>query len=352
MATHPLPPLPIRVLVVDDSAFVRHILIKNLNATTGITAAGEARDGLDALEKIAALKPDVITLDVEMPRMDGLETLRRIMAECPTPVVMLSALTQHGAQVTIQALMLGAVDFVSKPSATVDIQNVLAELIPKIKAAAGSRTISPALLAAPALPHAHTVQTAPRPFLNGDPLIIIGASTGGPRALQHVLSSLPAGLPAATAVIQHMPARFTTSLAQRLNDHSPLIVREAEQHDQLAQGLVLVAPGDYHLCFSGRSQVVLDQGPRRNYTRPSVDVSFESAVALHHSAVIGVILTGMGSDGTDGAKQIKAAGGTIIAENESTSVVYGMPRSVIEAGVADYIVPIHEVAATLVKLVC
>ncbi len=352
MSTHPLSPLPIRVLVVDDSAFVRHILIKNLDAARGITVVGEARDGLDALEKIAALKPDVVTLDIEMPRMDGLETLRRIMAECPTPVVMLSALTQHGAQVTIQALMLGAVDFVPKPSATVDIQHVLDELIPKIRAAARSPTVSPALLVAPPQTQTYALPAAPRPFLSGDPLIIIGASTGGPRALQQVLSGLPADLPAAAVVVQHMPPKFTTSLAQRLNDNSPLAVREAEPHDRLAQGLVLVAPGDYHLCFAGRSQVVLDQGPRRNYTRPSIDVSFESAAALHHSAVIGVILTGMGADGTAGARQIKAAGGTVIAEDESTSVVYGMPRSVIEAGAADYTVPIHEVAATLIKLVC
>jgi two-component system chemotaxis response regulator CheB len=340
---------PIRVLVVDDSAFVRHILSKHLEADPEITVVGQARDGLDALAQVQALEPDVVTLDVEMPRLDGLAALQRIMAENPTAVVMLSALTQCGAQITIQALLRGAVDFVPKPDATANIQSIVQALAAKIRIAAG---VQPALLASSVPPGvSHELGIGPAPFRTGDPVVVIGASTGGPRALQQVLSDLPADLPAALAVVQHMPAGLTGSLAQRLNDVSLLTVQEAADGDRLARGLVLMAPGGCHMQFSGRRHVALDEGPPRNYIRPSLDVCMESAVACHGAATIGVVLTGMGSDGTDGARHIKAAGGRVVVEHESTSVVYGMPRSVVEAGLADRIVPLPEVAATVIELV-
>lgn len=341
---------PIRVLVVDDSAFMRHTVAKHLEADPEITVVGKARDGLEALEKISALEPDVVTLDVEMPRMDGLTALKRIMAECPTPVVMLSSLTQRGARTTIKALMRGAVDFVPKPAARVDIGTVMEDLIAKVKAAAGAR---PATRQAPTvIPSAPAPRKlGPRPFHKGDPLIVVGASTGGPRALQRVLSELPAELPAAVAVVQHMPPGFTRSLAQRLNATSSLTVQEAADGDRLGQGLVLLAPGDFHLQFNGIRQVALDQGPRRHHVRPAVDVAMESAADVHGPAVIGVVLTGMGADGTAGAECIKAYGGRVLAEHESTSVVYGMPRSVIESCLADQVVPLPEVAPTLMKWV-
>ena len=182
-------------------------------------------------------------------------------------------------------------------------------------------------------------------------MIVIGASTGGPHALQQVLSGLPADLPAAVAVVQHMPPGFTQSLARRLDEHCPLAVREAADGDRLAHRLVLLAPGDYHLRFQGMRQVFLDHGPRCHHVRPAADVAMESAAEYHGSAVIGVVLTGMGSDGTEGAGQIKAAGGRVIAEHESTSVVYGMPRSVVEAGLADRVVPLPRVALTLMELI-
>ncbi len=336
---------PVRVLVVDDSAFMRHILARHLEADPDITVVGQACNGLEALAKIPTLKPDVVTLDVEMPRMDGLTALRRIMAECPMPVVMLSALTQRGARVTIQALMRGAVDFVPKPAAAIDIRTVIEELTVKVKIAAG--TLPPAHTS----PHSHTPKLGPLPFRNGDPLIVIGASTGGPRALQQILSELPADLPAAVAVVQHMPPGFTRALAQRLNENSSLTVQEAAHGDRLARGLALLAPGGFHLRFNGRRQVTLDRGLRRNGMRPAIDVSMESAAAHHGPAVIGVVLTGMGSDGTAGASHIKAAGGKMIAEHESTSVVYGMPRSVAEAALADRMVPLPKVASTLIELI-
>jgi two-component system chemotaxis response regulator CheB len=340
---------PIRVLVVDDSPFIRHVLSKYLSEDPEIEVVGQSHDGLDALAKIPDLKPDVITLDIEMPRLDGLSTLRRIMSEHPTPVVMLSALTQRGARPTIQALMWGAVDFAAKP-ASANVRGVIEELSAKIKAAVGTRlaVVAPP---APAPAPAPAPKQGPRPFRYGDPLIVIGTSTGGPRALQDVLPRLPADLPAAVVVVQHMPPAFTRSLAQRLNESSAFTVQEAVSGDRLARGLALVAPGDFHLRFQSRKQVVLDQGPRRNHMRPAADVSMESAAEYHGAAVIGVVLTGMGTDGADGARRIKAARGTVIAEHESTSVVYGMPRAVVEAGLADRIVPLPQVAPTLVELV-
>jgi len=341
---------PIRVLVVDDSAFIRHSIAKHLEADPEITVVGKAYDGLDALTQIAALKPDVVTLDVEMPRMDGLAALRRIMAEYPTPVIMLSAYTRRGARATIQALMRGAVDFVPKPAIHAELDDVIEELIDKVKVAASAPAAS-RLSSLPVHPGPSAPRSRPRPVHKGDPLIIIGASTGGPRALQQILSDLPADLPAAVTVVQHMPAGFTEALAQRLNESSPLVVQEAAHGDRLARGLALLAPGGSHLRFNGRRQVSLDQGPRRNGVRPALDVSMESAAARHGTAVIGVVLTGMGSDGTLGARQIKAAGGRVIAEHESTSVVYGMPRSVIEAGLVDRVAPLPEVALTLLEMI-
>ncbi len=339
----------IRVLIVDDTAFIRYNLAKYLEADPAITVVGNARDGFDALSQIKALKPDVVILDVEMPRMDGLTALKRIMVECPTPVVMFSALTKQGAHTTIRALMRGAFDFVAKPDARVDIRTVIEELSEKIKAAVGMRRsmLRPSKTVSVTLP----VRRGLQPFKRGKPLVIIGTSTGGPRALQQVLSDLPANLPAAILVVQHMPPDFTRSLAQRLNETSSLIVQEAADGDRLARGLVLLAPGDFHLCLKGIRQVALDKGPSRNHVRPSVDVTMESAVEYHGANVIGVVMTGMGSDGTAGASQIKAKGGKVIAEHESTSVVYGMPGSVVKAGLADRVVPLPKIAATLMELI-
>jgi two-component system chemotaxis response regulator CheB len=338
---------PIRVLIVDDSAFVRHILSKHLEADPDITVVGQACDGVEALAQTLALKPDVVTLDVEMPRMDGLAALQRIMTENPTSVVMLSALTQRGAQVTVQSLMRGAVDFCPKPDATIDIQSVVEALTAKIKIAASVRPAPLAPSAPLVVPHELGIR--PSPFRTGDPVVVVGASTGGPRALQQVLSGLPADLSAAVAIVQHMPAGFTSSLARRLQDTSLLTVQEAADGDRLARGLALVAPGGYHLRFSGRRRVALDAGPPRNYIRPSLDVCLESAARYHGAATIGVVLTGMGHDGTEGARQIKAAGGRVVVEDESTSVVYGMPRSVVEAGLADRAVPLSEIASTVIE---
>ncbi len=341
---------PIRVVIVDDSAFIRYTVTKYLQEDAQIEVVGNARDGLDALAQIPKLKPDVVVLDVEMPRMDGLTALKRIMVECPTPVVMLSALTRQGARTTIQALMRGALDFVPKPDAKVDIRSVIEELTAKIKAAAGiqTKTIKVPVTGGVKAP---LVKRGPRPLQKEDTVVVIGTSTGGPRALQKILSDLPADLEAGFLIVQHMPPGFTRSLAQRLNQVSPLVIQEAADGDRLARGMALVAPGDYHLQFRRAKQLMLHQGPRRQHVRPAVDVTMESAVEYYGARVIGVILTGMGTDGTDGAVRIKAAGGRIIAEHESTSVVYGMPASVIRAGLVDRVVPLNKIASTIVELI-
>lgn len=340
-------PSPIRVLMVDDSAFICYHIGKNLETDPTIKVIGSAHNGLEAIKQIQTLKPDVVVLDVEMPGMDGLMALRRIMSECPTPVIMFSVLTKRGARTTVQALMRGAVDFVRKPEAKVELYTIVDELTTKIKTAAAARsanlhTPEPAI-------YTPTTKSGLQQFQRGDSLIVIGASTGGPRALHQVLANLPANLPAAVVIVQHMPPGFTQSLAQRLNEISPLRVQEAAAGDRLARGLVLIAPGDFHLSFNESGQVKLDQGPRRNHVRPAVDVTMESAAEHYGPVVIGVILTGMGNDGAKGAGRIRVAGGKIIAEHESTSIVYGMPQSVIAAGLADRVEPLQAIPSVLLE---
>ena len=343
---------PIQVFVVDDSAFMRYTINRHLDADPDITVIGSAQDGLDALSKLPGLKPDVITLDVEMPRLDGLATLKRIMAEMPTPVVMLSSLTKKGAHTTVKALMLGAVDFVAKPSNSADTRTVMETLVSKVKSAA-SVGVSKITHTETQRPKRETpvVRASLKSFSAKDPLVVIGTSTGGPKALQEVLSGLPANLDAAVAIVQHMPAGFTTSLAQRLNTLCPLTVQEAVDGDRLAKGLILLAPGGYHMEILASKRIKLTQGPRRNHVRPAVDITMESAAEHFGSSVLGVVLTGMGSDGTDGARKIHSVGGHIIAEDKSTSVVYGMPRSVAEAGVVDRVEALPDVASAIAEMV-
>mgnify|MGYP005850128015 CR=1 FL=1 len=343
----------VRVLVVDDSAFMRYVISKELSADPAIEVAGAARDGMDALEKIAQLRPDVVTLDLEMPRMDGLTALETIMDEIPVPVILLSSLSQEGASVTIRGLELGAVDFVPKPPPihASSSRSTWEQLLAKVKGAAG---LDVRRLRARVRGASRRVarQTLPA---RGDrrvgKLVVLGSSTGGPRALFDVVPRLPADLPAALLVVQHMPAGFTRSLAARLNEVARLEVREAVDGDEIKGGLALVAPGDYHMAVRRGGMVSLDKSPPIHGVRPAVDVTMESAASVYGAATIGVVLTGMGSDGTRGALSIKRAGGTVIAEDESTCVVYGMPRCVREAGAADRIVRLNRVADAIVQLI-
>ena len=339
-----------RVVVVDDSAVVRAVLSRQLANDAEIEVVGQAPDGASALEMLQSLAPDVVTLDVEMPGTDGLATLEAIMRQRPTPVVMVSGLTSEGAAVTIRALEAGAVDFVAKPvhAGVPALHRVTDELRAKVKVAAG---VTPRRRDGRSSNQGSGVAggsaaRAGGPW--GKELILIASSTGGPAALQTVLSSLPADI-APTVVVQHMPREFTRSLAERLDQLVPPRVREARPGQLLEAGQVLVAPGGYHTIVT-RKAVRLRGGKPQNGMRPSADVTMESAAKVFGEKALGVVLTGMGVDGTRGAGAIRAAGGQVIAQDEATSVVYGMPRSVAEAGWADRVVPLRRIAGTIVEM--
>lgn len=345
-----------RVLVVDDSAFMRYVISKELSADPTIKVVGMARDGVDAMQKIELLQPDVVTMDLEMPRMDGLTALERIMAEMPVPVILLSSLTQEGAAVTIRGLELGAVDFVPKPSAVEAsvAEEVWRQLITKVKGAGsldrrrlGARPRVQATLRRVEQPP--KPQPVQRAGARAERVVVIGTSTGGPRALFEVVPRLPGELQAAVLLVQHMPPGFTRSLAARLNDVSRLSVREAAEGDLVQNGVALLAPGDYHMVVRRGGRVALERTPPVHGVRPAVDITMEAAASVYGPACVGVVLTGMGVDGTSGALAIRRAGGVVMAEDESTCVVYGMPRSVYEAGAASRVVRLEAMADAIVE---
>lgn len=362
---------PIRVLIVDDAALMRHRLRSIITGTAGFEVAGVAASGADCLAQLATLRPDVITLDVWMPEMDGLTTLGRIMRERPTPVVMVSSLTEAGAQTTLDALALGAVDYLTKPSSLSDpASNFAAELIGKLSIAAQARVRAPRPGAAPLhaepprdpLSHSSARPLIPpsRPATTGDPpvaprlvpiqrslghaLVVIGSSTGGPQMLDRLFSDLSERLPAAFLVVQHMPPLFTQSLAARLDRHTAMQVREVEEGDYLAEGLALVARGGSHVTLGPDQRLHLDQSAPVHSVRPAIDRTLFSLAEQWRGRCLTVILTGMGVDGADGARAVRLKGARIVAQDESTSVVYGMPRAVVEAGLASAVLPIERIA--------
>jgi two-component system chemotaxis response regulator CheB len=344
-------PIPIRILIVDDSAFMRFTISKKLSETPGFQVVGIARDGEEALVLIPKLDPDVITLDVDMPGMDGLTTLRQIMSRHPRPVIMLSSLTTAGARETVQALTLGAVDCIAKPGNKANIESIFSELVQKIKGACQAH-----LLPIPSVTrNANLIPSAKqnnrRTLTHRDKVVVIGASTGGPRALNAVIPGLPGELPAAVLIIQHMPVGFTRSLAERLNSVSEFEIKEAESGDRLEAGLGLVAPAGFHMSVDDSGSITLNQKPLVHGVRPAIDVTMSSIAQCYGRSTVGVILTGMGKDGTNGSALIHSAGGTVIVEDESTCVVWGMPRSVEEAGVADQVVPLDEIARAIARVV-
>jgi two-component system chemotaxis response regulator CheB len=352
MDSYRVPEAPIRVLVVDDSAFMRFTITKRLSETPGMLVVGAAHDGEEALQLIPKLNPDVVTLDVEMPHMDGLATLRQIMAHHPRPVIMLSSLTTDGARETVQALTWGAVDFISKPTAKANIDAVMDEVIHKIQRAARARVFAmPINRRSEPNTSQQSGSKTMRALRAQDRVVIIGSSTGGPRALGAVIPMLPGDLPAALLIVQHMPVGFTRSLAERLDSLSPFSIKEAAPGDSVEVGRGLLAPGGFHMTIDPQGQIAVNQNPPVHGVRPAVDVTMTSLSQRYGSSVIAVVLTGMGSDGTNGAALIHSSGGYVIAEDESTSVVWGMPRSVIEAGAADEIVPLPEVAKAIERAV-
>ncbi len=397
---------PVRVLVVDDSAFMRKMLTQIVATGPGIEVVGTARDGEDALEKLDTLRPDVITLDVEMPHMDGITFLERLMQKRPLPVVMISSLTAEGAEVTLACLQRGAVDFVLKPSGSIslNIATVGEEIVAKVRSAARARVQPPSALSlsrslrpvslpgSAAHPQptpgasqarhdklpgksaplsatplrgseasataAHTpVHSAGAVSGNGGPermdrdtiVVAIASSTGGPAALQEVLPRLPADLNAAYLVVQHLPPSFTRSLATRLDHASGLTVREAEAGDVPQRGLVLIAPGGHHLELDAKGRIALNDDPPLWGVRPAADVMMRAVAAHYGKHALGVVLTGMGCDGALGVKAIHAAGGLCLAQDEATCVVYGMPRAAAETGALAQVVPLTDMAAAIAR---
>jgi two-component system chemotaxis response regulator CheB len=336
----------IRVLVVDDSAFVRKAVGRMLATADDIEVVGFARDGEEGLALARELRPDVVTLDVRMPKLGGLETLERLMAEQPVPVLLMSTLTQEGAETTLRGLELGAMEFVDKSSVEpMSMLSLAEELISKIRALGGAR-----------------VRSRPRTQPKGEvaagrasaQCVTIAASTGGPSALQAVVSALPAAFPAAVVIVQHIPRGFTRSLAERLDARSAIPVREARHGDAVEPGRVLLAPAGIHTrLVRSRAGVLisLEEEPSEALHRPSADVLMSSAAEVYGALAVGVVLTGMGSDGTEGLRAIRERGGLTLAEAEETCVIFGMPKAAIEAGVIERTLPLDRIAAEILGAV-
>ncbi len=345
---------PIRVLVVDDSAFVRKVVSQMLSRSPAIEVVGTARDGEDALEMVERLRPDVVTLDLMMPRMNGVEFLRAQGSRRPVPVVICSIAHESG-EMALEAFEAGAVEFVQKPTAlaTDRVYEIAEELIAKVEAASRATVAR-----APAAPVEGVVERVavrePVGGLRAD-VVVLGISTGGPQALRYLIPRLPADFPVPVAMVLHMPVGYTAMFAQRLNDISPLDVVEAREGSVLRPGVVWLAPAGQHLTFVRDADAMirahLDLRPVDTPHRPAVDVLFQSAAAVFGPRVLGVVMTGMGNDGLLGAAHIKAQGGRVVTEAESSCVVYGMPRAVAEAALSDRSATLEEMAGAIAELV-
>lgn len=350
----------IKVLIVDDSAFMRKALTSMLQEDPEIKVVGTARDGLEALQMIQELKPDIVTMDVEMPRMDGITALKEIMSKNPVPVIMVSSLTTEGAKVTLEALELGAVDFIPKnlSELSVNIVKIKGMLIDKIKTIARRGVVRrrPSIRASEPKVEVPKVEI-PKARISSERkvgIVSIGTSTGGPKALQEIIPKLPKDFPVPIVIAQHMPPNFTKPFAERLNQLSQLSVKEAEEGETIKAGMVYVAPGRGHMRLKRRgieTYITISEDREEFIYRPSVDALMLSVAECFPGRSLGVILTGMGNDGAKGAKKIKETGGRVFAQNEETCVVYGMPRAVVEAGIADKIVPLEEMAGEIINAV-
>jgi len=340
----------IKVLIVDDSAIVRKIFSEELAKYPDIEIVGAAPDPFVARDKIINLKPDVITLDVEMPRMDGLTFLRKLMKYYPLPTIIVSSLTPKGGKLTLEALDIGAVDVIAKPGGSYSVGDMSAQLADKIRAAARAR-----LIQAPARTETdRTDMEAPRALAQTtNKIIAIGASTGGTETLKAVLTKLPHNSPG-VVIVQHMPANFTTAFAERLNGLCQITVKEAKDNDAVIPGTALLAPGNYHMILrrsGARYYVEVKTGPMVHHQRPAVDILFKSTARYAGANAIGVILTGMGADGAQGLKEMKDAGAGTIAQDEKSCVVFGMPKEAIKLGAVDRVLPLENIAAEILRMV-
>ncbi len=348
----------IKALIVDDSAFMRKSLSIFLSSDPDIEIVGTAKDGIEAYEMAKKLNPDVITLDIEMPRMDGLTALKKIMADCPTSVIMVSSLTTEGADATIKAMELGAVDFIPKEMSfvSVNIVSIKEDLVRKVKAIARKRFIKSRYFNSIKAPvTVKTVKVDSSGSLKQLPKIpykavALGISTGGPLSLQKIIPKLSGKISAPIFIVQHMPPKFTKSLADRLNDLSELEVKEAETGEAVKNGTIYIAPGGQHMKFVKKlGSVIIDIGdtPAGTLHKPSVDVMMGSAVEVYGKSLLGVIMTGMGKDGLEAVRLLKGTGGYCLAQDEESCIVYGMPKAVVDAGFADVIAPLDKIPELL-----
>jgi two-component system, chemotaxis family, protein-glutamate methylesterase/glutaminase len=358
-----MPPIKkIRVLVADDSTFMCKVLKEIINSDPQLEVAGQARDGREAVALAESLKPDVITMDINMPHLDGLQATELIMSQHPRPIVIVSSESREGAASSLRALELGAIDFVPKPSSGIDLdmRNVREELTRKLKMAAKVHVVRTATRAKVELPVARPAAQvqAPAPRRgsvdqNGNriPIVVIAASTGGPAAVMRVVSNLPRNLQAAVLLVLHMPAAFTKPFITQLTEVSQLPVKEAEQNEAMQPGAIYLCPGSHHVRLSFTGKLNLDPGDRIDGYRPCADVAVESVAAHTRSATVAVVLTGMGNDAAKGVKFAKAAGGYVIAQDEATSMIFGMPAEAIKTGAVDEILPLDEISAAIEKRV-
>ncbi len=346
-----------RVLVVDDSGFFRRRIVEILEADARIEVVGMASNGREAIEQVTRLKPDVVTMDIEMPVMDGITAVRRIMSIQPTPVLMFSSLTQEGAQATLDALEAGAVDFLPKRFEDIAKDRDQAKLLLRRRIHAVARQKAPVRASTPARQQAAATPAAALPpvtFKRGQfEVVAIASSTGGPVALAQVLTKLPANYRYPVVVVQHMPASFTPAFAARLDQQCSVSVKEAADGDVLRPGQVLIAPGGRQMTFkqqSGEVQVEVSDGDPGQHYKPCADISFDSIAAVYGARTLALVLTGMGADGREGARTLKKQGATVWSQDESSSVIYGMPMAVAEAGLSDQVLTLRDIGPSLVKV--
>lgn len=346
--------VPIRVLVVDDSAFMRKMITEMISSEKDMIVVDKARNGQEAVEKASQLRPDVITLDVEMPVMSGLEALKAIMTRSPAKVIMVSSITKAGAEATMQAMEYGAFDFISKPSGSIslDIKKVNSRLVELIRLA-GSVKIKKITRKEPVNLKSYEMPVIKSAGASSNVIVAVGTSTGGPKALQALLTKLPSDFPHPILIVQHMPKGFTKSLSERLDHLSEIKVKEAEEGEIIKKGVAYIAPGGYHLTIRkiGTSVAIqLEHKPLVNGHRPSVDVMFQSIASQKIKQAIAIVMTGMGQDGKKGLIDLhEAVPTTVLAESEATSVVFGMPKAVIETNLVDEVKDLDQMARTLLK---
>lgn len=348
----------IRVLIVDDSAFMCRVLRDIISSDPQLEVAGQGRDGRDAIAMAESLRPDVITMDINMPHVDGLQATEMIMSQHPRPIVIVSSESREGAASTLHALELGAIDFVSKPSGGVDLdmRSVKDELTRKLKLAAKVRVVRTATRSnstGPVVSPSGRVAAPIQSAANGGktPIVVVAASTGGPAAVTQLVSGLPKDLQAGVILVLHMPAAFTAAFTAQLSEVSSLPVKEAVANELVQPGTIYVCPGSSHLRVSSQGKIALDQGARIDGYRPCADVAFETVASYARGLAIGVVLTGMGSDATKGAIDLKSKGGYVLAQDEATSMIFGMPAEAIKAGAVDEVLPLRDIAAAIEKRV-